>query len=366
MSNKQDRQGVRTPVDVERKYLLTLEKSFAEVLGIATDARSYAVKTNERLSEEVARIDVKIEETAEGIVLSVADTYATNESVESKINISRNEILSSVSGTYATQTNLATLEQTVNAQGATITQQATTISEQGVSLAALTTKVTNQVASISMVVDNNGVKAGAIISAINGYSAATINANMINLTSDAFVVQDSNKNQLLYAGKGQVQLAGWTVTKTQLYNLSGTKYTTGYCEEGFGMKTDTTITNKWKLAIGYMSETDWSLAPFRVKWDGSLYATRGEISGWTIGEFDIPSRFNSDGTLATTTTKKISGLWSGKCTVDLDGITADSEVYLLPHGVYAKSFVDKTGEGNITTYHYFCRWDGLVRAAMNS
>ncbi len=38
--SKQDRQGVRTPADIERKY--NFGKSFAEVTGIATDARTAA------------------------------------------------------------------------------------------------------------------------------------------------------------------------------------------------------------------------------------------------------------------------------------------------------------------------------------
>ena len=40
MSNKMDRQGARTPAQLEQKY--NFDKSFAEVMGIATDARNYA------------------------------------------------------------------------------------------------------------------------------------------------------------------------------------------------------------------------------------------------------------------------------------------------------------------------------------
>ena len=47
MSEKQDRQGVRTAQDLERKY--GFGRTFAEIEGIATDARDIATRTEEEL-----------------------------------------------------------------------------------------------------------------------------------------------------------------------------------------------------------------------------------------------------------------------------------------------------------------------------
>ena len=239
MSNKQDRQGVRTPADVERKYLLTLEKSFAEVLGIATDARQYAVETSERLSNEVARLDVAITEMEDKIVLLVADTYATNESVESKITLAKGEILSSVEGKYETKTNVATLKQTVNsqgakiesqaksidanssslsslaqevdAQGASITQQATYITNNTDNIATIQSTVDEQGSKIGLIVDNNGIKAGMLIEAINGCTTATLSASKINFETDQFVINDTSGRLLFSAGKNNVTIGKWKI-----------------------------------------------------------------------------------------------------------------------------------------------------------
>lgn len=55
MSDKQDRTGARTAADIERKY--SFNKSFAEVMGIANDARKEA----EKASEAVVKLDEKLD-----------------------------------------------------------------------------------------------------------------------------------------------------------------------------------------------------------------------------------------------------------------------------------------------------------------
>jgi hypothetical protein len=59
MSLKQDRQGARTPADLERRY--NFGKSFAELRGIATDARTHATKAEElalKVQQQILDIDV--------------------------------------------------------------------------------------------------------------------------------------------------------------------------------------------------------------------------------------------------------------------------------------------------------------------
>lgn len=66
--NKQDRQGVRTPAQLEEKY--NFGKSFAEIMGIATDAQTAAEKANENtevVKTEVIRLDEQIKLTAERV-----------------------------------------------------------------------------------------------------------------------------------------------------------------------------------------------------------------------------------------------------------------------------------------------------------
>lgn len=75
--NRQDRQGVRTASDLERKYnLQNLGKPFAEVLGIATDARRATIELDEKLESEISLVRASITEMEDRIVLSVSDTYA--------------------------------------------------------------------------------------------------------------------------------------------------------------------------------------------------------------------------------------------------------------------------------------------------
>lgn len=55
MSDKQDRTGARTAADIERKF--GFNKSFAEVMGIANDARTEA----EKASKAVVKLDEKLD-----------------------------------------------------------------------------------------------------------------------------------------------------------------------------------------------------------------------------------------------------------------------------------------------------------------
>ena len=58
--NKQDKTFSRTPSDTERKFITNLGKKFAEIMGIATDARTTAENTKSELSKSVARIDKEL------------------------------------------------------------------------------------------------------------------------------------------------------------------------------------------------------------------------------------------------------------------------------------------------------------------
>ena len=75
MSEKQDRQYVRTASELERKY--NFGKSFAEAIGLATDAREYAENTAEEMEDKYT----EFKRTTEEIVLRATTSAMTEEDV---------------------------------------------------------------------------------------------------------------------------------------------------------------------------------------------------------------------------------------------------------------------------------------------
>ena len=84
--SKQDRTHSRTPADTENKFLLNLDKSFAELLGIATDARKTAEGTRSELSKSVAQIKKELTDKGAKIGLLVSDGKVRGEVLVEAIN----------------------------------------------------------------------------------------------------------------------------------------------------------------------------------------------------------------------------------------------------------------------------------------
>ena len=78
--SKQDRQGVRTASDIERKY--NFGKSFAEILGIATDARESVDRLGSELRSEMAEQSTAFIRDTEQIVMSALATYVETSDLE--------------------------------------------------------------------------------------------------------------------------------------------------------------------------------------------------------------------------------------------------------------------------------------------
>lgn len=74
MSAKQDRQGVRTATDIERKY--QFGKTFAELMGIANDARSHVDSVESSLQNELRETATSISRDTERIVMAASENYA--------------------------------------------------------------------------------------------------------------------------------------------------------------------------------------------------------------------------------------------------------------------------------------------------
>lgn len=72
MSVKQDRTGVRTAVDLERKY--NFGKTFAEMLGLINDSRDKVDSVKSELRNEITEQATSIRRDTEGIVASATQT----------------------------------------------------------------------------------------------------------------------------------------------------------------------------------------------------------------------------------------------------------------------------------------------------
>ena len=177
--SKQDRTHSRTPADTENKFLHNLGKTFAEIMGIATDARKTAEGTRSELSKSVAEINKELTDKTAAIEL-----------------------------------------------------QAKTITKQGENIAKLQEKATEQGASIGLLVDNDGVKGSVIVDAINGQSSAKISADKLDIEGKTLNinVDATNINGLLNVdGKIEADkidanglevleatIGGWHLAKTQV------------------------------------------------------------------------------------------------------------------------------------------------------
>ena len=74
--SKQDRQGVRTPADLERKYNLgSLGKSFAEAMGRSTDAREAVDRVESELRDEILSQVTSLTRDTERIIVAALESY---------------------------------------------------------------------------------------------------------------------------------------------------------------------------------------------------------------------------------------------------------------------------------------------------
>jgi hypothetical protein len=75
--SKQDRQGVRTPADLERKY--QFGKTFAEIIGLASDLRESVDSTTSELSDKIGEVSENVSSITrdpETILMSAFSKYS--------------------------------------------------------------------------------------------------------------------------------------------------------------------------------------------------------------------------------------------------------------------------------------------------
>lgn len=81
--SKQDRQGVRTPADLERKYNLgSLGKAFSEVLGVSSDTRDSVESIKSELRSEFEQQITSLTRDTERIILAALESYVETSDYE--------------------------------------------------------------------------------------------------------------------------------------------------------------------------------------------------------------------------------------------------------------------------------------------
>ena len=114
--SKQDRQGARTPADLERRYNLgNLGKSFAEVMGVSTDARDSVDRIASELRSEFSEQVTSLTRDTERIVLAALANYVNTDDYETLERTVKNEF--SVMAEKTTMYFETTTQQITNVNG---------------------------------------------------------------------------------------------------------------------------------------------------------------------------------------------------------------------------------------------------------
>ena len=83
MSAKQDRQGVRTAADIERKYNLKWEQPFAELMGVSKDTRQNVDRVESEMRNEMEQQLTSITRDSERIIMAALESYVETSDFDS-------------------------------------------------------------------------------------------------------------------------------------------------------------------------------------------------------------------------------------------------------------------------------------------
>lgn len=100
MSEKQDRQGVRTATDLERKY--NFGKSFAELIGLINDNRDHVDNVESSVKNEIKQMQSTISRNEEEIKATVSKVTETTETIDRTITDTKDQFYLSESPTERT------------------------------------------------------------------------------------------------------------------------------------------------------------------------------------------------------------------------------------------------------------------------
>lgn len=114
--SKQDRQGVRTAVDLERKYNLGgLGKEFAELMGVSLDARESVDRVESELSDEIEQQVTSLTRNTERIIMAALESYLKTSDHEEFAQTVQSEL--TVLAEQITMNFTTTTEQVTNING---------------------------------------------------------------------------------------------------------------------------------------------------------------------------------------------------------------------------------------------------------
>lgn len=83
MSAKQDRQGVRTAADIERKYNLRWKESFAEIASVSKDTRQSVDRVESELRSDMEVQASSITRETERIIMAALESYVETDDLDS-------------------------------------------------------------------------------------------------------------------------------------------------------------------------------------------------------------------------------------------------------------------------------------------
>ena len=113
--SKQDRQAVRTASELEQKY--SFGKQFAEIMGIATDARDYVDSVESTLRDEISEAKTSITRSATEIILEALKSYAKTDDLtklQTTLETSLNVRAEGIEGRVTkTETDIQTVDGTL-------------------------------------------------------------------------------------------------------------------------------------------------------------------------------------------------------------------------------------------------------------
>lgn len=114
--SKQDRQGVRTAADLERKYALGyIDKRFAELMGVTLDTRDSVTRVESELSDELSQNITSLTRNAERIIMAALENYTKTSDLESLQQTVESEL--SVLAEQISMNFISTTEQVTNING---------------------------------------------------------------------------------------------------------------------------------------------------------------------------------------------------------------------------------------------------------
>lgn len=204
MSEKQDRTGVRTAVDIERKY--QFGKTFAEMLGLINDARDKVDSVESELKNEIKEQSTLLKRDAEEIVASATETVRT-------------ELTDSITGVSDTVSELAKqVELKLDADAVSIQVKKElangvdrVVTETGYEFGAEGLNITKKGEEMSNKLDHTGMYVTR-----SGEEILTANkdgVNAVNLHAKTYLV--------IGAGKGRSRFEDYGIDRTGCFWIGG-------------------------------------------------------------------------------------------------------------------------------------------------